>query len=571
MKVKQYPGRAVLVSKSIGEDNRKMEVMYESSWNDFDWKSDSARLYTNYMDWLQESSDTGSDSEGSSNNRSTVGYYQSYPSHYYNVKNQDVADCHTFRSDAESMSDRSLVINPSTESRLEENDEERQKGQNKNGRSSNEKVSGKTKESISSTNNQNCYWNGDVERSRLIQANNKNESDQGMVAAVESIHQRNRNSKLEKLIARNGGHDLERKEPSVQLSNGNRKSFQGRAVDESEDVDNCQGPAKSTITYSKSMRCLKEASENGGTRPQLKHSKSMRSLKNRDSQRKSPTSDKFSASSIRKLLKIPEILKTSPGSVRKKDGNETDLQSISNLRAKSLLKGFENPGMHTEENTDQRLSKLLVNSKPFSTASQSRLDTYEENDECLDRSNKGVHSLGEGFRSDPGFWERDRRIAVDEDGLDEVDKALDPEINNRLMDFYSKNGKEGKSILKTLTLRLKKKITNKEKSMSGGKDSNSDEYIRAGLYTRQKKTETPGYVTMQPQSNESLCKDPDFLIPRPKLIVPVHTYGIRKRRTGNMMHSIRTRSDDTTLCSGDTKKTHHTSCPGRFPEVEVTW
>jgi hypothetical protein len=28
----------------------------------------------------------------------------------------------------------------------------------------------------------------------------------------------------------------------------------------------------------------------------------------------------------------------------------------------------------------------------------------------------------------------------------------------------------------------------------------------------------------------------EFAIPRPKLIVPVHTYGIRKRRTGNTMH-----------------------------------
>jgi hypothetical protein len=27
----------------------------------------------------------------------------------------------------------------------------------------------------------------------------------------------------------------------------------------------------------------------------------------------------------------------------------------------------------------------------------------------------------------------------------------------------------------------------------------------------------------------------EFAIPRPKLIVPVHTYGIRKRRTGNML------------------------------------
>jgi len=31
-------------------------------------------------------------------------------------------------------------------------------------------------------------------------------------------------------------------------------------------------------------------------------------------------------------------------------------------------------------------------------------------------------------------------------------------------------------------------------------------------------------------------QEEEFAIPRPKLIVPVHTYGIRKRRTGNMLH-----------------------------------
>ncbi len=57
-----------------------------------------------------------------------------------------------------------------------------------------------------------------------------------------------------------------------------------------------------------------------------------------------------------------------------------------------------------------------------------------------------------------------------------------------------------------------------------------------------------------------------FLIPRPKLIVPVHTYGSRKRRTGNILHSKRRGSDSEPCSSTSTtmeSKKHHTSCPGK--------
>lgn len=75
----------------------------------------------------------------------------------------------------------------------------------------------------------------------------------------------------------------------------------------------------------------------------------------------------------------------------------------------------------------------------------------------------------------------------------------------------------------------------------------------------------------------------NFAIPRPKLIVPVHTYGLRKRRTGNTISSNRTASDvnaassascsstvasssgcssSSTSAAGESKK-HHNSCPGK--------
>ncbi|KAJ8910799.1 hypothetical protein NQ315_014507 [Exocentrus adspersus] len=38
-----------------------------------------------------------------------------------------------------------------------------------------------------------------------------------------------------------------------------------------------------------------------------------------------------------------------------------------------------------------------------------------------------------------------------------------------------------------------------------------------------------------PTLRRGVCDSNDFLIPRPKLIVPVHTYAVRKRRTGNIL------------------------------------
>lgn len=72
----------------------------------------------------------------------------------------------------------------------------------------------------------------------------------------------------------------------------------------------------------------------------------------------------------------------------------------------------------------------------------------------------------------------------------------------------------------------------------------------------------------------------NFAIPRPKLIVPVHTYGLRKRRTGNTISSNRTASDvnatsaSSTIASSSStsgsssntaaeSKKHHNSCPGK--------
>jgi hypothetical protein len=55
---------------------------------------------------------------------------------------------------------------------------------------------------------------------------------------------------------------------------------------------------------------------------------------------------------------------------------------------------------------------------------------------------------------------------------------------------------------------------------------------RRDIRMRQRRSSTSS-VDMPPEEDP---QEEEFAIPRPKLIVPVHTYGIRKRRTGNMLH-----------------------------------
>lgn len=86
---------------------------------------------------------------------------------------------------------------------------------------------------------------------------------------------------------------------------------------------------------------------------------------------------------------------------------------------------------------------------------------------------------------------------------------------------------------------------------------------------------SPDDSAFEPDSlNPVESQESEFIIPRPKLIVPVHTYGIRKRRTGNMLHSSRRGSEVETVLSGsggNSDKKHHTSCPGmRVYLVSIT-
>lgn len=63
----------------------------------------------------------------------------------------------------------------------------------------------------------------------------------------------------------------------------------------------------------------------------------------------------------------------------------------------------------------------------------------------------------------------------------------------------------------------------------------------------------------------------DFIIPRPKLIVPVHTYGVRKRRTGANVSKRKgsEEMDATPKSTVEQDKKHHTSCPGKHYSVSV--
>ncbi|XP_063243757.1 cGMP-dependent protein kinase, isozyme 2 forms cD5/T2 isoform X1 [Bacillus rossius redtenbacheri] len=95
-------------------------------------------------------------------------------------------------------------------------------------------------------------------------------------------------------------------------------------------------------------------------------------------------------------------------------------------------------------------------------------------------------------------------------------------------------------------------------------------------YDRPRRAESPadedGYYSVPCSEAGGLYAecDPGFAIPRPKLIVPVHTYGVRKRRTGNTRHHARRGSAAGSEAGGGgdgAAKKHHTSCPEGRVEV----
>ncbi|XP_054267614.1 cGMP-dependent protein kinase, isozyme 2 forms cD5/T2 isoform X2 [Macrosteles quadrilineatus] len=101
--------------------------------------------------------------------------------------------------------------------------------------------------------------------------------------------------------------------------------------------------------------------------------------------------------------------------------------------------------------------------------------------------------------------------------------------------------------------------------------SNFSDFRSVSMESVKKRT-SPVESAIEPDSlNPVESQESEFIIPRPKLIVPVHTYGIRKRRTGNMLHSSRRGSEVDTVVSGSghttLDKKHHTSCPEGRVEV----
>lgn len=535
MKVKQYPGRAVLVGDTGGAEDSNhsnMELLYESSWENPGWKTQPTKLYTNYRDWLQDGTDSNSDSEESIN-RYLSGGFESYPNHYYDVNNDASA---REKSSASPENGRCL----------------------QNGFAREEAVFRRgSEEYFNSLNRRHLHAKN--ENSRLNKADGGKDVRRSPSAKSEPRHQRAKTTKLERLIARNGGHDLEPK--TYEEQNGHVIAYEGGHA-----AEKWNGAGKPTIKYSKSMRSLKDPDNNQAPRPNLKHSKSMRSLKNRDMQRADRNSvaseaSRFSSNTLRRILKLPEILRSSGNLSRGKE--QEDQKSFTASKSAPLLKGFENPGVCSgyEDSPEERLSKLLVNSQPFFAASQSRIDAYNtdgreysspygpETGLYANLPAEITQSVDDFYRG----WSGERRESPRQfaDGADKLD------VDKQLRDYYNKRSKDGKSIFKTLTLRLKKKMSGKEKSANADR---SDEYERAGLYAKQRTSNAAS------ANGET---DSDFAIPRPKLIVPVHTYGIRKRRTGNMLQSVRTRSDDASPTAFDPQKAHHTSCPGKCPPPEL--
>lgn len=458
-----YPGYAVPISAGLSPERLlKMQVLYEPNWTAAGWES-ARQHVTNYSDWLRDSSDAGTDSDES------IPRYMSVPptNHYQQIDDNQ---------------QRPIVLDVIQQE----------------------------------------AWVKPVQNERLWSEKAKTEKKR--VQRSQSC--RTKGSKFSQLVHRNGGHDPHPKPDPMYENLTTRDPWSVPEILPGKGSNRNSGFAtvRQPLKQSKSMRSLKDVSwcpdgETTVPKPNLKHSKSLRSLKNRGSRTSSEDSSK--SNTLRKFLKIPDILRSS-GSVK----NEwDDMKPISSLKPAGSLNGFENPAIYVNpaEDAEQRLSRLLVNSQPFSSVSQSRRESPVYEEPCY------VNNEPEELYSN----------------------IIPQDVEHAVNNYYerTKEVKESRSIFKNLTLRIKKK-------MSGKSDKGlSDEYTRAGVYGV---GSPPIRSFVQPEDSD------DFAIPRPKLIVPVHTYGIRKRRTGNTQQSGRTRSDGTSAdCAIDSKKTHH-SCPGKF-------
>lgn len=456
-----YPGYAVPISTGLSPERLlKMQVLYEPNWTAGGWES-ARQNVTNYSDWLRDSSDAGTDSDES------IPRYMSVPptNHYQqiDVNPQRPIVLDVIQQDAWAGPERLWA--ESTTERLKTPSEKKR-----------------------------------VQRSQSC---------------------RTKGSKLSQLVHRNGGHDPHLKpDPMYEnLTTRDPWSVPENLPDKASNRNSGFATVRQPLKQSKSMRSLKDVSwspdgETAVPKPNLKHSKSLRSLKNRGSRTSSEDSSK--SNTLRRFLKFPDILRSSGSGKNEWD----DMKPISSLKPAVSLNGFENPAIYVNpaEDAEQRLSRLLVNSQPFASVSQSRRESPVYEEPCY----------------------------VNNEPEELYANIIPQDVEHAVNDFYEKKG--SRSIFKNLTLRLKKKMSFKS-------SNKPDEYKRAGVY------DVPVRSFIHPQPEDA----DDFAIPRPKLIVPVHTYGIRKRRTGNTQQSARTRSDATSSadCCLDSKKTHH-SCPGKF-------
>jgi len=482
-----YPGRAVLVDTGISPERKlKMQVLYEPNWSAGGWHN-SQLSTTNYSDWLRDSSDPGTDSDES------LPKYMSVPpataQHHYEIIAED--------------RNQKVVLEPWSNASLR------------------------------------------AERLWVESATEKPKANDEKKRVQRSQSCRTKGTKFSQLAQRNAGHDLQplSMDPMYEnLSTTQRSLPQPPSIPSTPKTSSFNlgfATLRKPLKQSKSMRSLKDVSwnpEGDSTAPKnkLKHSKSMRSLKNKDRGSRTSSEDSSKSNTLRRFLKIPEILRSSPN-VR---DEWEDIKPMSGLKPATSLNGFDNPAVFGNglESAEYRLSKLLVNSKPFSTASQTMRDSvvYEE----------------------PHIYNEPEQVYENIPGDDILD---DLSVYNKT----AGTGKESKSLFRNLTLRIKKKMSrNSVKTM--------DEYTRAGVYgTTNVLSEAPVVpprVFPTVVQNSVQTDADDFAIPRPKLIVPVHTYGIRKRRTGNTVFPARTRSDgsvDVPQPVADFKKVHH-SCPGRI-------
>ncbi|KAL3273180.1 hypothetical protein HHI36_014634 [Cryptolaemus montrouzieri] len=178
----------------------------------------------------------------------------------------------------------------------------------------------------------------------------------------------------------------------------------------------------------------------------------------------------------------------------------------------------EIPGGFSETSND---SRVRVISNPL--------------DELYEQELMNMYSKDSGVDSDDvcqdriSHWidEQNQYLEKNEDKFKEKNSRLGSDLYRNDSGFY-----DTKKVRQRIPPRVYTSTSSSSDFSSPKSSSSSDKLNEDEIFTIYKGSDDSKHKTRKGKNSEG---GSDFLIPRPKLIVPVHSYGVRRRRTGNLL------------------------------------